>query len=232
MSTSSIALLATSTASLVAPIVTPVVRDGAALRSELISHLHPGTRTALVPGSLLFSLVEQLEQLGSLPSSSAMLYFALDGHWEQRAWSTPFDAGFDAQTVAQLASTSAEVLSVTQSFVGTDVSTTAEFTVVEEALHGALSVSSRLGMTSRPDTCNFFTGAQALSFSCMPKDVQLSALLDALHSQLGAEMRAAENVRLGMQTTYIDDDIRITRCLTRSLAGACTVYVRCKGKSK
>ena len=32
-----------------------------------------------------------------------------------------------------------------------------------------------------------------------------------------------EQVRLGMQTTYLDERLRITRCTTRALAGACAV---------
>ena len=35
-----------------------------------------------------------------------------------------------------------------------------------------------------------------------------------------------EGVRLGLQLTYLDETIRITRCTTRALAASCAVHVR------
>ena len=38
--------------------------------------------------------------------------------------------------------------------------------------------------------------------------------------------RRHEGVRLGLQTTYLDEQLRITRCTTRELAGSCAVHLR------
>ena len=35
-----------------------------------------------------------------------------------------------------------------------------------------------------------------------------------------------EGVRLGLQVTYLDETLRITRCTTRALATSCAVHLR------
>ena len=50
--------------------------------------------------------------------------------------------------------------------------------------------------------------------------------MSLLHAQLSPEFRATEGVRISMQTTYLDEGLRVTRCLTRSLAGCGTVHKR------
>ena len=51
-------------------------------------------------------------------------------------------------------------------------------------------------------------------------------MMEALHANLPAEFLGDEGVRLGLQTTYLDETLRITRCTTRSLATTCAVHLR------
>lgn len=51
-------------------------------------------------------------------------------------------------------------------------------------------------------------------------------MMEALHAGLSHDFLGDEGVRLGLQTTYVDELLRITRCTTRSLADSCAVHVR------
>ena len=54
----------------------------------------------------------------------------------------------------------------------------------------------------------------------------MPGLLHELHAELSCDFRAEDGVRLGLQTTYLDEVLRVTRCTTRDLAGAVSVHVR------
>ena len=56
--------------------------------------------------------------------------------------------------------------------------------------------------------------------------ITVPAMMEALHSQLSHDFLSDEGVRLGLQLTYLDETIRITRCTTRALAASCAVHVR------
>ena len=215
--------VAGASAALVAP---TVQRDRTAIVGELLASFAPVTRAALLPGSEASFLIDELELLKFTPPIPSLLYFGQDGHWEQCAWGQPLDASADAQSLVDQAAQAVTILGVRQSIDGTEVRSVADFELVGEKLRGSLTTTARVEMTSRPDTCNFFVEGQALALPRLPKALQIDALMEALHAQLGPEMRGVEGVRLGMQTMYLDERLRITRCLTRDLAGAATVFVR------
>ena len=66
---------------------------------------------------------------------------------------------------------------------------------------------------------------ERVTLACGP-GVPLHELMEALMGRLSPEFRAEEGVRLGMQLSYIDEELRVSRCTTRQLAGYCTVHTR------
>ena len=91
-----------------------------------------------------------------------------------------------------------------------------------------MGVELEVTLSSRADIVGAVPTRRSLELPRMPP-TPLPEALQLLHSQLGAEFLGDEGVRLGIQTTYLDPGLHITRCITRELAGACAVHVRAEG---
>ena len=103
------------------------------------------------------------------------------------------------------------------------LSSYAEFEL--DAIAGRLVVELDVIPSSRADIVAAVTSSRSLEMPRMPP-TPIPAAMQLLHSQLSADFLGDEGVRLGLQTTYLDADMHITRCLTRELSGACCVHVR------
>ena len=62
--------------------------------------------------------------------------------------------------------------------------------------------------------------ARAAAALAEQKRIREEQLMMALHAQLPYDFLGDAGVKLSMQTTYLDETLRITRCTTRSLAAS------------
>jgi len=205
-------------------------------RSELLELLRPSASVAPLTGRLA-ELVQELELQGMVPATPAFLALGLHGRWQLRAVLGPDglelpSAGLPLAGVG---------LGVSEQHFELDPSTRAgglcgrlrsssEFTLREgkteaEPLAGRLQSEAEVFLTSHANTLHLKAATHGLVLPRLPV-APMAAVLGALHSQLSAEFRTDEGMRVSLQTMYLDERLHISRCTTRGLAGLCAVHVR------
>ena len=206
---------------------TPIA-DRLALRAELQTLLPPGQPPRALAGRA-FEIVDTLENLENVPATPGFLTLGIGGAWSL-AGSQDAPEREDAAT-SSAAPPAVALLAVRQTL---DFSTERAYNVVEfsidEGIAGELSGALELDAicaqnAERADTLNFVTTERRLKIPRAPS-CEVPAMMEALHAQLSHDFLADEGVRLGLQTTYLDEQLRITRCTTRELAGSCAVHWR------
>ena len=101
----------------------------------------------------------------------------------------------------------------------------AEFMLGEE-VSGRYEIDATFSRGVNVDCLDLRASARRLSLPTLPPGVTVPQLMTMLHARLSPEFRADEGVRVGLQTTYMDDSLRILRCTTGKLRGQCSVLVR------
>lgn len=206
--------------------------DRLQLRADLLELLPPeNTGPQRLEGRAL-ELVEALELLENVPASSGFLQLGLQGRWALKGTiAAPAPQEEDASDRSEQAQPLVELLDVGARFealgaLGATVSTV-KFRVLEDDLVGSYEIDLTAGIDpDRSDTLYYVTNGRKLQIKRAPESCDVPTMMEALHANLPAEFLGEEGVRLGMQTTYLDECLRITRCITRSLAGSCAVHVR------
>ena len=103
----------------------------------------------------------------------------------------------------------------------------AEFAIEGVDERGQLESSTALVVTTRADTVHLRADGLQLELPRrVPDELSVPSMMDGLLPQLSPEFRVDKGARCGLQTTYLDECLRITRCTTRSLAGSCAVHLR------
>ena len=211
----------------------PPAADRVELRDELLSLLPTDASGPTKLEGRAFEVVEALELLESVPASSGFLQLGLSGAWSLRATkAAPPEAEADEVPSEPTKDTTGlvELLGAGSSFdAGARGATTAtaRFRVLGDDLDGTLEVDLTAGIDpDRADTLHIVTNGRKLLMKRAPTSCDVATMMEALHANLPAEFLGDEGVRLGMQTTYLDECLRITRCTTRALAGSCAVHVR------
>ena len=195
----------------------PPISDRAALKQSVRRAL-PERGVAPVADALC-SAVEQLEAEYVVPATPEFLLFGLGGCWSLSAFG-------EDEPLPGLQ------LDVEQRIEGDELRSVATFELQPdspegEPLCGELQVDASIISTTRADTIQLRTSSRRLVLPRSGTDPQqLSALLSVLHRRLSPEFRADEGVKVSLQTTYMDSDLHISRCLTRELAGFCSVHTR------
>ena len=195
------------------------------LRSALLSRL-PSSGPPTFVRDELQGAVEDLEQLEYVPQTAEFLRLGITGTWSLRALSepshsSPLDA-FEMRTAA------VDLLQVTQTIDGKGQTlTAADFQLSDdEDLCGKLEYSGMVSLTPMADSVDLRSEAPRLRLPRAPRSMDIPKLMQVLHARLSPEFRAEDGVRLGLQTTYMDEEMRIARCTTGALRGECVVYVR------
>ena len=234
-------MLAVACASILGMVPVAPTTQRVSLREELLTLLPAGPPHSIEGRAE--ELVRELELLENVPATPDFLLFGLSGAWVLRGANVPTDHASGRDEADDFiddtsASLSASLLDVTQKIdlEALSVSSVARFSsstdaAVTEALQGTLSLDASIRPDpERADTLQFVIAPERrLSLPRAPSGAVVSHLMKDLHTQLPAEFLGEDGVRLGMQTTYLDEVVRITRCTTRSLATACTVHVRDAG---
>jgi len=190
----------------------------------LLGPAGPSTPPRLMHGEIL-EAVEALEALEFCPETADFHSIGIRGDWDLRALTEPphpdaiaaFEtrvAGVDLRAVTQSISSDGKVLSAV------------DFELEEDGIRGRLEVEAMMSLTPAADILDLRTGGRKLSMPRMPKSMEVPEMLKALHGRLSTDFRADDGVRLGMQTTYLDETLRITRCTTGRLHGECAVHLR------
>lgn len=199
-----------------------------ALRNDLLRLLpEPGAPPVTLSGRTE-ELVRELELLESVPATSLFLNLGLDGAWTLSALQPSPDQLASANEPVQ-ALPEVELLEVGSQFDASSSTcvATAKFRVAADDLLGSLELDAATSpSTERFDTITYSTKGRKLLIPRAPSSCDVPSMVSALHQQLPMEFLGDEDVRLGFQTTYLDELVRITRCTTRSLAGACAVHRR------
>jgi len=214
-------LLGVQGVSLVSP-----ARTRAVVREQLINCLK--SQQPVRACDTLHMLVEELETLAALPATSDFHLLGLRGSWSERLQSDLSTAN----AAMDLNSTHRELVRVSeveQHFETDRMRCIAAFDVASEGISGSLEVQASVYPTTKSDMLHLMMTGHTLNLDRTPKDVSVPTLVEALIGQLGPEFRAEDGVRLGVQTSYIDEELRITRCTTRHLAGYVTVHSRQSG---
>jgi len=205
------------------------------LRDELLSLLPPSGTGPQPLEARAFELVKELELLEAVPASSGFLELGLRGAWSLRG-TMPATDETEAEPAAKdvLRSFYAGVELVELIDVGARfdaeprgaITASCQFRVLADDLVGRLEVDLTAGIDpDRVDTIHVVTNGRKLLLPRAPS-CEVPAMMEALHANLPAEFLGDEGVRLGLQTTYLDETLRITRCTTRSLATTCAVHLR------
>jgi hypothetical protein len=192
----------------------------AALKSDLLRNLHASRGPVAVSGPLS-RLVEDLEGESLVPATSDFLAFGLGGRWSLVAVGEEPPLPNLRLEVEQCIDIEDGVLRSVAAF---ELEPDAPG---GEVIAGRLEVEADITFTTRADTVQLRTRSRKLALPRQAAEsLDLSSLMSMLHARLSPEFRATEGVRISLQTTYLDEDMRLTRCLTRSLAGCCTVHIR------
>lgn len=227
-------LLATRAAGLTTSTSLKVTRGCA--RSELLELLRPSASVAPLPVTgRVAELVDELELQGMVPATPAFLAAAANGRWQLRALLGPDGlelpaAGLPLAGVGLgVSEQHFELDPMTRAggLCGRLVSST-DFTLREseaEPLAGRLQSEADVYLTDHANTLHLKAAAHNLELPRLPS-APIEALIGALHSQLSAEFRTDEGMRVSLQTMYLDERVHISRCTTRGLAGLCAVHVR------
>jgi len=234
---SSAMVILTSAAALSA---TSVVSPARGARSELLELLRPSASLAPLPiTGRVAELVDELEQAAMVPATPSFLAFGLNGRWQLRALLSPEDlepaAGLPLAGVGLDASEQLfelDPMARAGGLCGRVVSS-ADFTLREpeaKPLAGSLQSEADVYLTTHANTLHLRAAAHKLELPRMPS-APVDKLVSALHSQLSAEFRTDEGMRVSLQTMYLDERVHISRCTTRGLTGLCAVYVRPEGET-
>jgi len=197
-----------------------------ALRTAVTSLLPTAGAPVFVRDELL-AAVEALEELEYSPSTTEFHQAGVTGEWCVAALTEPeHPSALDA---FQARVADVNLLGVRQrvSSVGS-MELQAEFQLRDGDgdISGRLEVDGALSLTPMVDSFDLRTSDRRLSLPRMPTTMEVPSLMQLLHARLPAEFRAEEGVRLGMQTTYMDEVLRISRCTTGKLRGECAIAVR------
>ncbi len=213
-------LLGTAVSAAMVPLA-PISEQRSLLRASLLQLLPAHGAAPAHISDELAELVQQLEELEYTPATAAFHSLGVAGGWDLRAMSSPpGEAGAVQLRGAEQAITPEGTLTSWASFV------LEEGEPQGDALRGVLEVSSTLSLTPRADSLDLRTSGRSLRVPRAPAALGVPALLEQLHAQLSPDYRADDGVRLGLQTTYLDEEVRITRCTTGKAHGECTVHVR------
>jgi hypothetical protein len=205
----------------------PTPRTRQELRVELLDALELGSQTPqashLMVGRVE-ELVKELELLEAVPATSEFTMLGTAGDWTLRTYSPPEGALPPSASDVKLS-----VDEVTQHIDAEGLLGRSAVLFRCEGMRGTYSVEHGINansdMTGREDTVHLVASGRQLSLPRAPS-CGVEQLMIELHAQLPYDFLSDEGVRLSMQTTYLDESLRITRCTTRSLAGACAVHVR------
>ena len=206
--------------------ISPTTADRLSLRSELLTLLRPDGPPHALAGRAA-ELVEALELLEAVPATPGFLSLGAAGDWTLVATQDAPERN-DAPPGADAVPPAVELISAQQTldFTTERAYGKVEFRVVDDDLCGALELDAICAQDAmRCDTLNFVTTARRLKLPRAPS-CPVPAMLEAVHAQLSHDFLGDEGVRLGLQTTYLDEQLRITRCTTRELAGSCAVHLR------
>ena len=212
-------------ASALAPSLATLPTDRLALRTELLSLLPPGSAPRPLAGRAV-ELVRQLELLETVPATPGFLTMLANGDWNLVGVQDPPER--EAAPTSESPPPAVEVLEVCQEldFSTERATASARFRVVEDDLVGELVLDAIVAQNgARADTLNYVTTGRQLKIKRAPS-CPVPAMMEALHAQLSHDFLGDEGVLLGLQTTYLDETLRITRCTTRELASACAVHTR------
>ena len=225
-------LLCTIAAALLQPSAIPAdgiqsrATERVALSAALVALLPSEGAPAFATGDLL-SAIESLEALEYGPETAEFHRIGVTGHWALRSASEPTHAS--PLEAFEMRTADIDILSVEQTIDGDgSLRTAVQFHLPADALDGRLEIDGTLALTPMVDSLDLRTSGRRLSLKQAPSTIGIPDLMKALHARLGPESRGEEGVRIGLQTTYMDESLRITRCTTGSLRGDCTVHVRVK----
>ena len=213
---------------LAATVKTPV-SDRLALRAELIALLPPDGTTPRALAGRAAELVSELELLESIPMTPEFLSLGVSGAWALKAVGEPTEPQPPSTVVEAGLSPAVEILGVQQELdLAKQTSRgVVQFRVVDDDLSGSLELDAIAAIGGeRGDTVNYVTTERKLQLPRVPSCCTVPAMMEALHASLSHDWLGDEGVRLGLQTTYLDESLRITRCTTRALAGSCAVHLR------
>ena len=199
--------------------------DRLAMRAELMSLLETTGPPRVLAGRAL-DLVQEMELLETVPATPGFLTIGTNGVWALAGVQDSPDRPEALETSGP--PPAVEVLQVRQTL---DFSTekavgNVHFRVVEDDLQGELILDAICAQNgARFDTLNYVTTGRQLKLPGAPS-CPVPAMMEALHAQLSHDFLGDEGVLLGLQTTYLDEALRITRCTTRDLASSCAVHTR------
>ena len=200
-----------------------------ALRDRVINSLPPARTAPLFVHGNLHAAIEELEGLEFVPATAEYLRAGTSGSWHICAFSEPEHRSSIEAFEMRIAGV--EVLHVEQMVADDGATcTSASFRVGQEGsmLEGRYEVDGTLSLTPMSDSLDMRTSSERrLRLPALPEGMEVPEMMQALHARLCTEFRAEDGVRVGQQTTYLDDRLRVTRCTTRELRGAITVYRRC-----
>ena len=200
-----------------------VERGASSAKARLLQQLPREGQSPLEMPFEMIALIEELEAQGVTPATPEFLTLGLNGRWACRALlAPPLEDKPPAPPGCELQLGRVERRFDLTSGSGS-LSSYAEFEL--DAIAGRLVVELDVIPSSRADIVAAVTSSRSLEMPRMPP-TPIPAAMQLLHSQLSADFLGDEGVRLGLQTTYLDADMHITRCLTRELSGACCVHVR------
>ena len=209
------------------PVFTPAER--LTRREEVLRWLPADRAGPILERDELASAIEQLELLEYRPETAAFHQLGVTGVWTLRTLSEPEHA--NEEEAVRMRETELALLNVEQriEFDGAAVMAV-DFELRsdgdDDAIRGRLEVDCTLALTPMADSLDLRTAARRLRLPRLPSSMGIEDLMRALHSRLSPEFRAEEGVRIGLQTTYMDEDLRITRCTTGKLRGECMVHRR------
>mmetsp|Transcript_42753 Transcript_42753/g.112492 ORF Transcript_42753/g.112492 Transcript_42753/m.112492 type:complete len:243 (+) Transcript_42753:17-745(+) len=196
-----------------------------ALRQSLTQLLPAeGEAPAFVRDDLL-DAIEKLEAIEYVPQTPEFTLLGATGDWSLRALTEPEHAS--AVEAFQMRTAEIDLLGVEQCIGGDGTSTmSADFVLDDGALKGRLELDGTFSLTRMADSLDLRSGGRRLKLPRAPASMSVDELMQALHARLSAEFRADDDVRVGMQTMYMDEVLRVTRCMTGKLRGECMVHVR------
>jgi hypothetical protein len=213
--------LAAACLALASPVITSERLD---LRSAVLSRL-PSSGSPVFVRDELQSAVEDLEKLEYVPQTAEFLRLGITGTWAVRALTEPTHES--ALVAFEMRTAELDLLHVEQTIAGNGQTLSmAEFELPNEDLRGKLEYSGMVTLTPMVDSVDLRSQPPRLRLPRAPASMDVPKLMQVLHARLSPEFRTEDGVRLGLQTTYMDEELRITRCTTGALRGECIVHVR------
>jgi len=196
-------------------------------RNNLLELLPPGPPS--VVDARMSRLLSELEVTGATPATPLFLTLGISGTWSLRAigLSSPDEPPADGPHEQEVKLLSAE------QHVWADgrMLSLASFEVDDgcERLAGTLEVDSQYSLVPSLSDSLLLKGAgMRLRLPRPPRQVPLPQMMTALHASLSSEFSLSEGdeFSLRLQTTYLDDQLRVTRCALANFRQAVAVHVR------